>query len=175
MLAEDECAIDVLIVARTLKMYPAKRQGEGDGGSEKTSPGNKPVGRPACVRAFFNETLDKEIREEYLCQPNNVARQPGRTKENSPALKPILPRGRTTQPHSEAISDAKSREHASAGIGYESGVVVFERVAADKNCHQQGSSNTQAPKRCVSCVSSACFTSNQNEGSRSPKDSFSKY
>src|SRR5580765_1047155 len=47
LLAENECPIDFLIVWRALKMYPAKRQREGDGSSQDASPGDQPVSGPA--------------------------------------------------------------------------------------------------------------------------------
>src|SRR6476646_1653645 len=165
MLAEDECAIDSLIVARALKMHPAKRQWESDRSSQDASPGDKPVGGPTGVRALFNETLDKEIREENLGQANHVAWEFGRPKEYPPAPKPILACGRPPQPHGKAISNAKGGKHTSPGIRYKRRIVMLERAAADEDGNQQRTGYTQAPKRRVRCISSAYLSSDQNENS----------
>src|SRR5215472_13907688 len=99
VLSKYKSSIDILIVAGTLKMYPAKRQGERYGRRQDASPGDQPVCRPAQVRSFFNEALSKEVRKEHLYETENVMRQLSGTEKNSPAAEPIHSRRRTSQPH----------------------------------------------------------------------------
>src|SRR6476620_9631575 len=136
-------------------MHPSKGKWKGYGRGKNATPGNQPVGSPAGGRPLFNETLLNEIREEHLRQPENIAREFCRTKKDPPSAKPVLARWRTPQPHGKTVSDAKGREHASAGVRHKSCIVMLQGIASHKDSHQQCRSHPQTPKRRLEDITSA--------------------
>ena len=155
VLAKNECAVNLLIVRRALKVHPSKRQRERYSRSQNASPGNQPVCCPAHVRAFFNESLLKEVGKKHLCQPNDIAGQLRWTKEDPPALKPVFARRRAPEPHGKTVADPEGGEHTGSGIGHERRIIVLQAITAGKDEDQKRAGHYQSPDGCVGYVTAA--------------------
>jgi len=155
VLAKNECAVNLLIVRRALKMDPSKRQRERYSRSQNASPGNQPMRGPTKMRTLFNESLGKEIRKKYLCQSQDITGQLRWTKKYPPSLKPVFARRRAPEPHGKTVADPEGGEHTSSGIGHERRIIVLQPITAGKDEDQKRAGHYQSPDGGVGYVTAA--------------------